>query len=215
MMARHYLTPLNIALALGLVAVTIVGFVAVPPGTSLPIHWGIGGEADGFLPREWALVMLPALAALTVGLLVGLQNMVGEERGRASRHAVAAVVPALLGLFIAIEALIVSIGLGLAVDMPRVVVAGIGVVFVVMGNVLPKTQQNLLAGVRLPWTLGNAANWQATNRLAGLLLLAGGIAMLVAAALTGATPILLTVTLIAALAPVVVATIYSWRLAHR
>jgi uncharacterized membrane protein len=195
--------------------VTVAGFVLVPADTPLPIHWGIGGEADWFVPRDLALLMLPLVAALVVGLLVGLQRAAGAERVRASRHAVAAVVPALLGLFVAIQASIVSIGLDVPVDMPRVIVAGIGVLFVVMGNILPKTQQNLLAGVRLPWTLGSPANWQATNRLAGMLMLAGGGAMVLVAVLTGATPILVAVTLIAALAPVIVATVYSWRMARR
>ncbi len=41
------------------------------------------------------------------------------------------------------------------------------------------------AGIRLPWTMRNPANRQATNRLGGVLLMVGGLVMVVAALVTG------------------------------
>lgn len=215
MTLRDTLNPLNLALALALVAATVAGFLLVPAGTSLPVHWGITGEADRFLPRDLALLLPPGIAVLTVALLTSLGRFFGPAQANAARHAMAAVVPALLGLFVVIQTGTVMIGMGMAVDMVRIVVLGVGVLLVVLGNVMPKTQPNGLAGIRYPWTLRDPVVWQATNRLGGLLMLLGGLVMILAALLTGDSVTLLLVTAAAVLVPLVVTTIYSLAIARR
>jgi uncharacterized membrane protein len=206
--------PLDLILALLLVATSVAGFILVPAGANLPVHWGLTGEADGFLPRDAALLVLPVTGALTVGLLLAAPRMTAA-RPEGGRYALAAAVPLILGLFLVIQAAIVMIGIGIAVDMVRLIVLALGVLFAVLGNIMPKTQPNGVAGVRLPWTMRDPANWSATNRLAGLLLLLGGVAMVLAALATGRPEVLLAVTLAAIVVPVLAATIFSYRFAHR
>jgi len=215
MTSRDILTPLNLGLVAILATATAAGFVLVPAGTTLPVHWGITGEADGFLPRDAALLMLPLVALLVLALLVGAQRLAGEQRRQASRFAIAAVVPGLLALFTAIQVGTVMIGSGVDVDMVRVIVGGVGALFIVLGNVMPKTQPNWIAGIRLPWTLSDPVNWQATHRVGGLLMMAGGAAIVLAAILTGHPMTLLAVTLAGVFLPVVVTTIYSYRLSRQ
>jgi uncharacterized membrane protein len=212
---RDALTPLNIGLVLLLVAATVAGFALVPAGTSLPVHWGISGEADRYLPRDAALLMPAGIAVLTLAILFGAQRLAGEARRQAAKYAIAAVIPGLLALLLAVQAGTVMIGMGIAVDMVRVVVLGLGLLLVLIGNVMPKTQPNWVAGIRVPWTLADAANWQATHRLGGLLMMIGGAAIVVAALLTGQPTVLLAVTGFAIVLPLVVAIVYSYRLARR
>lgn len=214
MIRRDLLTPLNLVLIVLLAAATIAGFALIPADAILPIHWGFTGEADGFLPRNGALLLLPAIALAVVVLLVVLMRVVARERVEAARHAMMTVIPSLLGLFLAVQIAVVMIGTGIAVDMVRVVVLGLGVLYAVLGNVMPKTQPNAFAGIRLPWTMRDPVNWQATNRFGGLLMMLGGLAMVAAALLTGHAPTLLIATLAAVFLPIAVVTIYSYRLAH-
>lgn len=215
MTPRDILTPLNLGLVAILAIATVAGFILVPAGTTLPVHWGITGKADGFLPRDAALLMLPLIALLVLALLVGAQRLAGEQRRQASRFAIAAAVPALLALFTAIQVGTVMIGSGVNVDMVRVIVVGVGVLFIVLGNVMPKTQPNWIAGIRLPWTLSDPVNWQATHRMGGLLMIAGGAAIVLTAILTGHPMTLLAVTLIGVFLPVAITTIYSYRLSRQ
>ena len=212
MNVREHLTPLNIILAALLVAATIAGFVLIPEGASLPVHWGITGRADAFLPRDAALLLDPLIAVVALAVLIFARRWGNPD---ASRSAIGVGISAILGLFLAIETATVMIGVGMAVDMVRVVVLALGVMFVVIGNVLPKTQPNPVAGIRLPWTMHDPVNWQATNRLGGLLMLVGGIAMAAAALLTGASSVLLTITIAVVLLSFLIPTIYSWRLSRR
>ena len=206
--------PLDVLVAVLLVATSVAGFILIPAGAALPVHWGLTGQADGFLPRDAALLVLPVIGALCVALLLAARRMTAV-RPEGGRHALAAAVPLILGLFLVIQIAIVAIGTGIAVDMVRLIVLALGVLFAVLGNIIPKTQPNGVAGVRLPWTMRDPANWSATNRLAGLLMLLGGIAMVLAAVVTGRPEVLLAVTLVAIVAPALVATIFSYRFAHR
>lgn len=48
-----------------------------------------------------------------------------------------------------------------------------GVVFIILGNILPKTKPNNIIGIRLSWSMDTDEHWYITNR-------AGGIAMVLA-----------------------------------
>ena len=54
----------------------------------------------------------------------------------------------------------------------------VGVVFIVLGNYLPKVKQNYYLGIKLPWTYKSEENWNKTHRMAGKLWVAGGIIFL-------------------------------------
>ena len=54
-----------------------------------------------------------------------------------------------------------------------------GILFLVVGNYLPKCRQNYTMGIKLPWTLHDEENWNHTHRMAGYLWMAAGLLMLV------------------------------------
>lgn len=85
----------------------------------------------------------------------------------------------------------------------------LGVVFVVLGNYLPKVKQNNVMGIRVSWTLNSRENWRKTNRLAGFVFVICGIIFFVNTLLQQEW--LLVVCLIVA---VVVPLVYSYSL-HR
>lgn len=51
----------------------------------------------------------------------------------------------------------------------------LGVMFLVIGNYLPKVKQNWYLGIKLPWTYADEENWNKTHRLAGKLWFVGGL----------------------------------------
>ena len=54
----------------------------------------------------------------------------------------------------------------------------LGLVFIVVGNYMPKVKQNYFLGIKLPWTYASEDNWNKTHRMAGKLWVAGGIVFL-------------------------------------
>lgn len=85
----------------------------------------------------------------------------------------------------------------------------VGVVFIIIGNYLPKCRQSYTVGIKLPWTLDSEENWNRTHRMAGGLWMAGG-AVLMLLSLLGQISvfIFLPVVLVMTLVP----TVYSYLL---
>lgn len=54
----------------------------------------------------------------------------------------------------------------------------LGVLFIIIGNYLPKCRQNYTMGIKIPWTLNDEENWNHTHRMAGFLWVVGGFVIL-------------------------------------
>ena len=61
------------------------------------------------------------------------------------------------------------------VSVPTVVLAMCGVLFMVLGNMMPKFRQNFFCGFRTPWALTNEQVWNKTHRLGGKLFVFAGL----------------------------------------
>lgn len=50
-----------------------------------------------------------------------------------------------------------------------------GILFILIGNYLPKVKKNIYLGIKLPWTYADEDNWNKTHRLAGKIWVLGGL----------------------------------------
>ncbi len=213
-MIRLFLTPINIAICTLLVLAALVGVVLIPAGAVLPVHWGLDGQPDAWQGRDLALAFPLILAGLIAVLLVLIRRYGNRGRAEAGIYVLRAALTAILVLALGIEVATVLIGIGYPISMVQVVSLCIAVLLLLLGNAMPKSQPNSFAGIRIPSTLNDPANWQATHRLTGLLLLVGGVVLAVAAFLVPPGPVLLAVLLAAILVPIVIGVVYSLRLAR-
>lgn len=179
----RFFTPIRILLLAAMAASLVAGFVLVPPGTELPIHWGLDGEADGFLPRDLALLLPAAVVVLVWGIFLAVARFASPSDVAAGRYVTGVTLTALTAIFLAIEIMLVLVGVGAPVNVVQVLAIGFGLLLLVLGNAMPKSQPNSFAGIRMPTTLRDPANWQATHRLGGVLAIAGGLVLLAAALL--------------------------------
>ncbi len=97
---------------------------------------------------------------------------------------------------------------GVEFSVTRLYCQAFGVLFVLLGNYLPKCRMSNTMGIKVPWAYTSEKNWNATHRFGGKLWLSGGLLMIFAAFLPevwAAWVMGVTVLAISA-APVV----YSW-----
>lgn len=204
----RFFTPLRLALVAALVATAIAGFVLVPPGVQLPVHWGMTGEADGFLPRELALLVPVAIVALVWTIFLAVARFARPADVEAGRYVTGVSLTALTAIFLAIEVMMVLIGVGAPVNVVQGIALAMGLLLLVMGNAMPKSQPNSFAGIRMPTTLRDPANWQATHRLGGILAIIGGLVLLVAALVAPRNQLVFWL-IGCVLVPMLTATVYS------
>lgn len=69
----------------------------------------------------------------------------------------------------------ILISLGIRLNISLIAPIFVSIIFILIGNYLPKCRQNYTMGIRLPWTLNDEKNWKKTHRLAGLLFVISGI----------------------------------------
>ena len=112
------------------------------------------GQVDGYAPKTIGLLMLPLIAAGVAALLAVIPR-VEPRRANLERSgkAYGAIWVGVMTLFGLVHLLTVAVALGATVDMPRLILIGVGALFVVIGNYLPKVRPNYLMGIRTPWTL--------------------------------------------------------------
>lgn len=67
------------------------------------------------------------------------------------------------------------------IDVGGLVMLGIGLLFVLLGNYMGKIRQNYFVGIKLPWTLSNEEVWNRTHRVGGWCFVLAGILMVLGA----------------------------------
>ncbi|WP_084420190.1 SdpI family protein [Henriciella litoralis] len=192
---------------------------AVPDGQPIPVHWNASGEADSFKPRSEALIyllILPA-SALFTSLLMALAPSLDPFKDNLRKSA-----KAYVAIWAGILLLMTFLTGGIAYmmvrgaqdgetsnDFIRFVLAACGILFIVIGNYLPKTRKTFFIGIRTPWTLTSDYTWEKTHRLVGpLYILAGLIGIIAAFTMSG---IALVITFVGAVLSVsLFGVIYSW-----
>ena len=100
-------------------------------------------------------------------------------------------------------------------SMPPNVLKLVAALLVVVGLALPRSRPNVYAGIRLPWTMRDPANWRATHRLAGVLFVIAGLGLGVLAILRPDPTSLLAGLAAALIVPTLVGGIYSFIRARR
>ncbi|WP_232367271.1 SdpI family protein [Altererythrobacter lutimaris] len=194
-------------------AMVVFAFIAesrLPAGTELPIHWNAAGVPDDFAPALQALLLSPAIlagASVLFWLLPSLEPLQNKLEGSAPLLKVS-----WLGIILLMCILQAVVGLpAFGIEMPiNAVLLGVGLLFLLIGNALPKSRPGFFVGIRTPWTITDTDNWIATHRLGGkLFMLAGAIIAalsLVPGILEMTAVVVVTAVLFAAFVPLV----YSW-----
>jgi uncharacterized membrane protein len=150
----------------------------------VPTHWNIAGEPDGFSGKLEAVLFAPALS-LALLILLNLLPRIDPRRAAYEdfQTVYRFIVNSIMAFMLFIHVLTLGAGLGWQVEIGRAVSAGVGVLFVLMGEVMPRVRRNYFVGVRTPWTLSSDEVWRKTHRFSGKLFMLLGLLMIVAAAL--------------------------------
>lgn len=145
---------------------------------TMPIHWDIEGNPDGYGSKAFAAIWLPLMMA---GLNLITHFGLNTDPKKANSSKILKLIGKLTIPFLSLTLLPITIfaGLGYEIAIERIVPAFVGLLFIIVGNYLPKSKQNYTVGIKLPWTLDSETNWNKTHRLAGYLWIIGGVVMFV------------------------------------
>jgi uncharacterized membrane protein len=178
-MTRRWLGPLVLGASL---VFAVVVFPSLP--ARIPSHWNVHGQVDGWMPRWPGAVLMPLVGVGIWLLLFGLRRIdprkAHYERFDETYWIFLNVLSVYFALF---TVLTLGAALGWPIDMGRAVLLTVAVLFIALGNYLPRIRSNWWMGIRTPWTLESEEVWRKTHRLGGRLFVIGGLVAAVGALL--------------------------------
>ncbi|NLL90803.1 MAG: DUF1648 domain-containing protein [Ruminococcaceae bacterium] len=140
-------------------------------------HWGFDGNVDGWSSRPFAIFGLPVILLIMqwIFILITVKDPKNKDQNNKAFSLVLWIIPA-LSLFSC--GIVYAVSLGSDVNIGLLVLLLIGLMFVAIGNYLPKCRQNYTIGIKIKWTLENEENWNATHRFGGKVWVFGGLFMM-------------------------------------
>ena len=140
----------------------------------IPTHFGVDGAADGWSGKAFAVFGIP-LMMLFFQAVIRWATMLDKNNRGHNRKVMDLVGLIFPGMSIVTAAVMYTLALDRELNLSMLLFPMLGLLFIAMGNWMPKIKQNATLGIKIRWTLYNEENWNKTHRFAGWCWCLGGI----------------------------------------
>jgi uncharacterized membrane protein len=192
-----------ILLVIGLIPLIVAAFYYSKLPEQMASHFGINGEANGSMKKEYFLLLI-GLVTIGIPMLFKITRHIDPKRlnyikFEDSFELMRLFISILLsGLFL----LTIFYNLGYTMGIRFWGIPATGVFFILIGNILGRIRFNYFFGIRTPWTLANEEVWRRTHRFGGPIFMIGGILMLTSVFFEKPFLVILTALLILIIVPI-------------
>lgn len=168
----------KIGLVLLFIPIVIGLFVYSEMPDMMPTHFDFNNEPDSYSSKEFALFGLPLLM---IGIYLFTYFIVNADPRRKYQNDKILNVTFLTipVISILVTLLTISSSRGNTPDIGLWINVLISIIFIFLGNYLPKTKRNYTVGIKIPWTLHSDKVWEKTHRFGGKVFVIGGFIALI------------------------------------
>ena len=143
----------------------------------LPMNYGLNNEV-GLLAPKWVNVILLPLVLVAMNIVVNIvvTGKTEENVGKRLSLFVTWLIPVLsviVGLFLIFKPL------GMSLEITTLIIPFMSILFIIIGNYIPKSKPNWYVGYRVPWIMEDEDLWKKTHRFSGVLLVVCGFISLI------------------------------------
>ncbi len=194
-----------------ILALFILGTVLYPHlPARVPSHWNIHGDIDGWSTPCFAAFFFPTVV-LGIYLLLSFIVFLDPFRKNIEKFygvlwqfklAMILFMGGLYGVTL-IAALSEN-----KIPVDKIVIIGVGALFVFIGNLMPKIKRNFFIGIRLPWTIYSDEVWKKTHEMGKTVFMVMGLIILLSAFISG--EIAFTIMLLAIFGAIIFLAVYSY-----
>jgi uncharacterized membrane protein len=161
----------------------LAGWIAYPYLPDMvPTHWGFTGEPNAWSPK-WPGAFIGPFIALACAILFPLLPRLDPKRKNYPdfQKPWFVIQLSIIGFMAYIEAVTIFVTFFPAHNalVGQAITAGVGLLFIILGNVMGKVRQNWFVGLKTPWTLDDPDVWQKSQRVAGWAFVIAGLAIIV------------------------------------
>lgn len=141
---------------------------------SIATHWGADGQVNGWSSKVSTVFFLPCILMM-IHLFAVFLILNDPKKTNIHKKPMTLIFWIVPVISILMNGIIYLIAFGIKVDISVAASILLGILFILLGNYMPKLRQNYAIGIKLPWTLCSEENWYRTHRLGGKLFIIGGI----------------------------------------
>lgn len=180
-----------------LITIIFIGVVFVLPET-IPVHWNIYNEVDGYGSKYFALIF--ALLPIVTYYGMNLDKKLDPKKKSRQNQEIFDLFRNGLTLFFVLMGAYFLYAMFNPNFVKEVSIAFIfGIMFIGIGDHLPRVPQNYTLGIKTPWTLESEYVWNKTHRFGGFMFVVFGLISLLGSFVGGLVSfVLLTVSIIIA-----------------
>lgn len=133
---------------------------------TIATHWGVNNQANGWSSKAFAVFGVPLFLELLHWIcLIGTSlDKKNNDHNKKMLNMFYWFCP-VMSIFVC--SVIYASALDIQLAINDLVFGLLGIMFIVIGNYIPKVTQNRTLGIKIKWTLENEENWNATHRIAG------------------------------------------------
>ena len=140
-------------------------------------HFDINNVPNVWSSKGFAVFGIPSILFLLHIFCIAATRFDPKNKN-VSRKLIAVIIWIVPVISIVVNGAILLYAIGRTVNMGMMANLLCGILFLAIGNYLPKCRQNYSIGVRTPWALNDEENWNKTNRFAGWCFLFVGVGFL-------------------------------------
>lgn len=133
-------------------------------------HWDFTGNVNGYLPKVFALFIIPVISLLLFLLFIYLPRL---DPFRNNYKAFSKYYEGFILVFVAfmtyIYAVTLALNLGISFNMIMLISPAFAIFFFYLGILLENAKRNWFVGIRTPWTLSSEKVWNQTHSVGGKL----------------------------------------------
>ena len=144
----------------------------------IAIHFDANNQPNGWSGKPFAVFGIPVILGLFQMICIVITTLDPKKKniGIKGFKIVLWIIPA---CSLIVMCTCYATALGYSMDIGTIVGLFIGILFIVVGNYLPKNKKNYTFGIRCRWTLDDEGNWNYTNRIGGYCFVIGGILIVI------------------------------------
>lgn len=148
----------------------------------MPIHFNMNNEPNGFAKKDFALFGLPALMAVLQVFCCIITDINGEKKE--SKPKFVAIIQWIIPILsVVISVITIEIPLGSTVDVRRSVLLVLGILFMMIGNYMPKVSYEQMQGKMHPMPK-DEKTYRKVTRMLGYTFVIFGLLFLISIAFT-------------------------------
>lgn len=164
---------------LGLSLLSFLGLLLIYPQLpdTIATHFDFQGNANDYGPKStiFLLGLLPPGMCLLFWFLPKIDP---KHQNYAKHEKVYSLMSVLITVFmIAVNWSMVLKAMGAGLPIEFIIPGLVGILFIILGNFLPRIRPNYFMGIRTPWTLDSEYVWKRTHKFGGIVFCIMGVVL--------------------------------------